>query len=328
MHIPRNSTRTSLSSHPTDQYFCLPRIFLLGFPKCGTTLLYQYIESHPLFAKPRFKESQFWREIVRTDETEYKELEVLLYLFHFFDASKKIKINTKMFSIDASASTVFASSQPYVNIENDVCVVPLLLSKLLPESKLLMIVRNPIDRLWSDFWYFCFRSRWGASGVKVPESILLQGSELFHNYTLFAIGEFLNCINIGHSLFHCTTLEGSVAGEDAACSKVRLSLSMYFVHFVRWLSVFPRSQMLVMRIEDLTSNSLIAMKRVWSFLGVFNHNKVINYKVNSNSVNINSKYADHFKMWPETRDILRDFFYPYNFMLAKLLDDQQYLWKE
>ena len=91
--------------------FCLPSVYLIGFPKCGTSLLYSYVASHPLFAKPRWKEGQFWRDYVRTSGRRYKELDVLIYLYHFHDASNIIIKNRRKFTMDASVSTVYGTLQ-------------------------------------------------------------------------------------------------------------------------------------------------------------------------------------------------------------------------
>lgn len=302
--------KTSL--HPTSQYFCLPKVYLIGFPKCGTTLLYKYFEYHPLFAKPRFKECQFWREYVKTEQDQYKELEVLLYLFHFFRASQMIRENPRMFTIDASASTVFAS-RSQIQIENDMCAIPLILFTVLPQSKFLIVLRNPVDRLWSDFWYFCHYSSWKT---KFNQTALAP--KIFHNYTVSAILHFNNCVE-SHSIFFCAML-GSVAGEDVACTDVRLGLGIYYVHIQRWFSVFPHNQLLLIRMEDLVAEPLKTMKEVWSFVGVFSTTRSIKQKINSNSVN------EEFTMLPETRKELITFYSPFNLMLANLLDDHRYLW--
>lgn len=298
------------------QIFCLPKFYLIGFPKCGTTLLYQYIETHPLFAKPRDKEGQFWREYVKYNAVMFKELQVFMYLFHFYSATKQIHTNQNRFTIDASASTVFSLARPIHTIEYDMCSVPVTIFNALPNSKFVVILRNPIDRLWSDFWYFCSRT---TAFQKKKRLNLVPDSEKFHNYTLSAIRDFNTCLQ-KHNIFHCVMLAGMVGGEEVACADVRLGLGVYFVHLERWLSVFPRDQILAIRMDDLVSNPVMKMNEVWSFLGVPSFDVVpIRTKVNSNSRNA-------YKMLPETRRILSDFFSPHNRMLAKILDNEGYLW--
>lgn len=322
--------KASFTLSHSDHHFCLPSTFLIGFPKCGTTSLYNYIEEHPLMAKPRNKEGQFWREFVRTKQIKYRELQILLYLFHFYGASKAMEFHPEMFTIDASASTVFATSQLYAELDQDVCVVPAMISNVLPNAKFLIIMRNPIDRLWSDFWYFCSRSEWRSKNyrITVPDNILPKASEMFHNLTVLTIREYLDCVNNNHSQFYCATLVGSVSGEAAGCKKVRLGLSMYYIHVLRWFSVIPRHQILLIRLEDLIANVTESMNKVWSFLNVPSISMVLKSKQNNNNWITKGKYIAHFTMLEKTRSILKDFFHPYNLKLAELTNDQRYLWNE
>lgn len=323
------SNRAIFTSTYTYQHFCLPHTFLIGFPKCGTTLLYKYIEEHPLMAKPRSKEGQFWREFVNTEEVNYRELMVLLYLFHFHDASKSIGLHPEMFTLDASVSTVFATRQPF-NDEMDTCVIPALMSSTLPASKYLIIMRNPIDRLWSDFWYFCSRSEWRSNNFKitVPDYVLPIASEMFHNHTVLAIQEYVDCLSKQNSQLFCATLVGSISGEAAGCHRVRLGLSMYYVHIMRWLSVIPQHQILLLRLEDLIESATEGMDRIWSFLNVPSVNTVKKSKQNDNEWITKDKYSAHFTMLKKTRYLLKDFFHPYNLKLAEFTNDQRYLWNE
>lgn len=330
-HVFKSGNKTAFSLSHSDHYFCLPSTFLIGFPKSGTTLLYKYIENHPMMTKPHNKEGQFWREFFATKAIIYQELHTLLYLFHFRSASKAIQYHPQMFTVDASASTVFATPQSYAGIENGVCVVPTLLFQALPKSKLLIIMRNPIDRLWSDFWYFCSLSKWKGKvnhEISVPEYILPIASELFHNLTVLAIQDFVNCMNSNHTQLYCVTFAGSISGEEAGCERLRLSLSLYYSHIVRWFSVFPQKQILLLRLEDLIANSLSTMSKVWSFLDVTNIGTRLKFKVNGNSWIRSKKNSMYFKMWQKTRDLLSNFFHPYNNMLAELLNDHQYLWND
>ena len=321
-NIFKYGNKTLFSSYPTNHFFCLPRSFLIGFPKCGTTLLYEYIQSHPLFANPQVKEGQFWREFVKTSKHQSRELEILLYLFHFSDAAHKIRRNPRMFTIDASASTVFAASQPLQNVEEDMCFVPLLIRKTLPNSKFIIIMRNPIDRLWSDFWYFCPPSKWSSYNIQENAA-----AEIFHNQTLKALKDFNDCVSSNYTFFYCITVSGSISGEEAACNSLRLGLSIYYPHILRWSSVFPKKQLLLIRIEDLISDSAKTMNLVWTFLEVPLHNRrIIKERVNSNLWITKGKY--NFQMLLTTKIILKQFFSAHNRMLARLLDDERYLWND
>ncbi len=318
------------SSHVFSKInFCLPLVYLIGVPKCGTSLLYTYISSHPLFAKPQWKEGQFWRDFLTVKNEKYQELEVLIYLYHFFEASRRITKNLKMFTIDASASTVYATLPYSGDTEKATCTVPYLLHHLLPTTKIMVILRNPIQRLWSDYWYFCSYFNWRVNGVyKVPRHIPNVASQLFHNLTVAAINRFQTCISEGKNVMYCSVLENSSPAQDTACTTVRLGLSMYYFHLIKWFNIFPRKQIQVVRLEDLSKFPHSTMKIVWDFLeipGVFVNSKVTE---NKNPWISNSFYRSSFVLLPETEFLLKQFFMPYNAKLSLLLDDNKYLWND
>ena len=325
---------SSWSSVTNREFFCLPKVYLGGIPKCGTTTLYNLIVSHPNIEQPFDKEGQFWREFVLAPNQTYRDLEVLLYLYHFNSASKHMKSNYNQhpkFTIDASASTVFASAKKWVSVEMDMCMVPLILSQVLPETKLIFILRNPTDRLWSDYWYFCSRNRWMDKNgrVVVPDSVLDKSSEIFHNLSISVIQEFLDCVRHGASEFECTVRAYSDTGEIHACQKVRLGISLYYFHIVKWLSVFKRDQLMFVRMEDLIRDPYSVVSAVWRFMDLNpvpkNHFKT-DVRTNINTWIGSDKYKENFKMLTMTRKLLDTFFAPYNERLAKLLNNDKYLW--
>ena len=318
------------------EFFCMPKVYLSGFPKCGTTTLYNLMILHPSIVQPFDKEGQFWREFVLAPDQTYRELEVLLYLYHFNSASKHMKISSPQhpkLTIDASASTGFASAKKWKNVEKDMCMIPIVLSKVLPDTKLIFILRNPTDRLWSDYWYFCSRNKWKDKNgqIVVPDLAFEKSSEIFHNHSVSVVQEFLDCLKHNASGFECTMRAYSDTGEIHACLKPRLGISLYYYHVVRWLSIFERKQLMFMRMEDLSNDPYTTLSSVWRFIDLKpippNHFKT-NVKANANTWIVSKKNKENFKMWPETRQLLDAFFAPYNNLLAILLNDNKYLWKE
>ena len=325
----------NLNDLTNRKLFCIPKVYLVGFPKCGTTTLYNQLLMHPSVVPPFDKEGQFWREFVLAPNQTYRDLEVLLYLFHFSSASNRIKVGSQRyprFTIDASASTSFASAKRWKNVKMDMCMIPIILSNVLPDTKLIFILRNPVDRLWSDYWYFCSRNKWMDKNgqIVVPDSVLAKSSEIFHNHTISVVQEFLNCVKSGISKFECTMRAYSDTGEIHACQKTRLGISLYYYHVVRWLSVFKREHIMFVRMEDLSNDPYSVVSSVLHFMDLQpisrSHFKT-NMKTNANTWIVSKKNKLKFKMWPETRQLLNTFFTPYNKLLAVLLNDDKYLWK-
>lgn len=137
---------TSSSHTLKENYYCMPKTLVMGFPECGATLMHRNLCSHQEYAEPHWKELHFWRELVRTSDIRYKEMEVLLYLNHFRSPSQRIEKREKTFLTDASISTVFTSAQPFRQ-EEDTCVIPLTLFSIAPHVKFVILLRNPVEQL-------------------------------------------------------------------------------------------------------------------------------------------------------------------------------------
>lgn len=299
---------------PADYFLCLPNTFVIGFPHCGAALMHRNFEVHPDFAESSWREPHFWRELARHRDGKYRELDVLLYLFHFYEASQKIKERRKVFITDASTSTVYISAQPFEK-EEDLCVVPMTMFNILPLANFIVIMRNPIDMMWSDFWFFCSKT----SRFKTATGAV----ETFHEFAVTAINKFMECM-AKQTLLYCATAASSSYGEESSCKRVRLGLGLYYVHLRRWFSVYPREQFLTIQYEDWLSNFSSTMDDVWSFIGVSPATESVQDEGSPDPWAKHFQQSD-FKMLPETRKLLREFYLPYNKMLARLLNQQQYL---
>ena len=320
----------SKSQH-SPSFFCLPNVYLAGFPKCGTTTLYYMIAVHPDVAKPLSKEGHFWSTFTKPGSYMDKQIQFLWYLTHFKSAAEKIRRSPKDITIDGSPSTIWAYTK-YPVPETDHCIRPSMISSVAPNSKFIVIMRDPARRLHSDFWYFCTNTHWWHNGKRVmPKKYEQHGDEIFYNITKQAITLFQNCLKLGESKFECVR-RATMGYNVSDCVPVRLGLSLYYYHLVSWLRVFPRKNFLFLRTEDLAEDSYLVMKKVWKFLGLREQNKqslvgVLAKKLNTNDWMKNPKYKATFTMRPETVKLLNTFYEPHNKLLAKLLSDNKYLWK-
>jgi hypothetical protein len=107
----------------------LPNFLIVGFPKCGTTSLYNYLNQHPQIYMPLIKEPGFftraWPHLVKTVE-DYKAL--------FADVTGEIAIGE--------------ASPMYIE---DPEVPDRIIDILGADVKIIIMIRNPIDRAYS-FW--------------------------------------------------------------------------------------------------------------------------------------------------------------------------------
>lgn len=328
-----NITFSFQRSFSHSNYFCVPKIILGGFPKAGTTYLYNIIVSHPGIKKPMAKEQHFWREFIHHPKMD-SFVSILVYLYQYKRAAESMELATdSVVSIDGSASTVFSSAQHWVDINKDICIAPILLSRLLPHSKYIFILREPAERLWSDFWYSCSKKHLKSidGNTSKFENIVNTSAEFFHNTTVRAVQHFKSCLSQNRSTFECVMKANSDVGAHSACKSVRLGLSIYYYHLVKWYGLIPRDHIFLLRFEDLVNDTKNSINGLWAFLELeelrWSDVQLLLHKIKKNSLGswMKGVKSESFKMLPETRELLTTFFRPFNAKLTSLVNDNFFM---
>ena len=320
--------------------FCLPQVYIAAFPKCGTTALYYMLKNHPLVATSLRKEGHFWSTFTEASGTYTdKLLHSLWYLHQFQVAARKISKSPKSITIDASPSTLWRTVHE-LESESDALVLPSVIHELTPTARFIVIMRDPVKRLFSDFWFFCSNQNWVRKNgrVVVPDSYIESGRQIFHNLTAEAINSFHSCVvNSAVSVFYECVRRASIGSDTSksACFPLRLGIGMYYYHIQHWMQVFSREQFLFLRSEDLLLTPYQTMKKVWNFLSFAPQTElqVNSFLAKKHGWNTNEwikeeNYREKFKMLPETKKMLREFYRPHNEKLVQLLSDSHYLWDD
>lgn len=201
-------------------------------------------------------------------------------------------------------------------------------------------MRDPVKRLFSDFWYFCAnKNHWGG-GHKIPQNYMDYAPQIFHNLTVKAINEHKVCISDtsrnknGRALAEFTCLRKATLGYEGegSCFPLRLGVGMYYYHIVKWMNVYPRKNFHFLRLEDLAVDSYGCVEKIWKFLG-FSPLTKENFESSLKGLIMNEmnwiklpKYKERFYMLPETEKLLAEFYEPINLKLAQLLQSDDYLW--
>lgn len=107
--------------------FCLPRFYILGEMKCGTTTLYQLLAKHPRIALPRTKEPRY---LMRG---RHEDTSISRYSFEFEAAALRPD------TITFDASPVHLGS----------AIAPPWLRRFLPTARLIVLLRDPVQRAYS-----------------------------------------------------------------------------------------------------------------------------------------------------------------------------------
>nr|XP_022345100.1 carbohydrate sulfotransferase 15-like isoform X1 [Crassostrea virginica]XP_022345101.1 carbohydrate sulfotransferase 15-like isoform X1 [Crassostrea virginica] len=337
--ISRNirTTMTELMKHwaeriskekPARRLRCLPYFLIVGQPKCGTTDVYRKIVKHPDVINPPIKELHWWsrnRQGRRLNYTDIIPLSDYIDMFDMAayrienrhahgpevtnpDASYHHKVTG-----EASASILWENDDWFHFKENTGFTEPKYTSAdyirhVIPKVKVIICVRNPTDRLYSDYLYF----------TKTNKS-----AEDFHNAVSYAVEVYKNCTE-RHSVRYCVYNR-----TIAYMSRVRLRLGMYSVYIKDWLRVFPKSQVLILSLEDYAKHTRKILNQVYKFLDISSLDSDQMRSIVKLKVANKRKKGDRSVglMLNETRQLLNEFYEPYNQELADIMDDDQFLWE-
>ena len=112
-------------------------------------------------------------------------------------------------------------------------------------------------------------------------------------------------------------------------SAARLRVGLYERFIREWLDVFPREQMLFIKFEEYVDNQFdIIQNQIFPFLGVpkLTLRRASELKNALEKSTGSNKTHKNLTVLPETEEILRNFYGPYNRELSKLLGDDKWLW--
>ncbi|XP_063819375.1 carbohydrate sulfotransferase 15-like [Pseudophryne corroboree] len=308
---------------------CLPHFYIIGQPKCGTTDLYDRLRLHPNIHFSVIKEPHWWTRrrfgIMELDEPFQKPFPLEDYLDLFDLASQNIHDHHRedteletgwtdpILTGEASPSTMWDNSPWFYFYDNVTNTEPPVLIQdfihaIQPRAKFIAILRDPVERLYSDYLYF---------GIANKSAID------FNNKVNESLQMFESCLR-DSSLRSCaynTTLNEVLP--------VRLQVGLYVVYLWDWLSVFDPDQFLILRLEDHAANISQSMRLVYKFLslGPLSDEQAasIAHKQASNSRRPDDRNLG--PMLPHTRQLLLDFYRPYNQKLSQVLANNAYMWE-
>jgi N-acetylgalactosamine 4-sulfate 6-O-sulfotransferase len=305
---------------------CIPGVYFIGFPKSGSSQLFQLMKRNPEIVTGINKEPHWWTRVPFNAKFPHNILAIFRYLMHFQDASHHIASDTPhALAIDASQSTVWDTRET-----KNACILPSLVHSMVPTAKYIVMMRDPVDRLYSDFTFLC-EKRWETQKLKsIPDDYLQNGPELFHRTAKLEIEEFEECL-LNHRLQVCThrALYGRESVTNNVCGRVRLGISLYHVHIAQWLKVIPRHQFLFLRTEDLATDSYKLINEVWNFLNLPSQPReeledVLNSRTNYSPV----AHMKALQLQPKTREMLEKFYSSHDLELAKMLNNDAFLWRD
>jgi hypothetical protein len=204
----------------TSPFRPLPDFLVLGAQKAGTTALYEYLRRHPQISGPSWKEVSFFDRHWARGESWYRG--------NFPNVARTRGKHVG----EASPSYVFHP------------LAPRRVQEVVPEARLIVLVRNPVDRALSQYNH---EVALGREPLPFEEALDVEEERLR--------GE-----------------QERMAADPRYFSREWWSHTYkargrYAEQLERWLAVFPREQLLVLPSDDLGSEPARAHAQVLEFLG-------------------------------------------------------------
>ena len=241
----------------------LPDFLIIGAQKGGTTFLYNALRRHPYFKAATKKEIHFF------DTQKYAKKGLDWYREQF--PSPKIKNGAKVLTGEASPYYMFHP------------LVPRRVAECLPDVRLIALLRNPIDRAYSDYQH---KVRQGNEELSFEDAIDAEEERI--------AGE----------------QEKIHAREDYMSRAYRrytyLLRGIYVDQIQEWHRYFDSEQLLIIKSEDFREEPESALKQVQAFLGLPERGLDIEV-VQGRNVGGYQQQMD-----PQTRRRLQVYFEPHN----------------
>lgn len=208
-----------------------PNFFIVGAPRCGTTSMSEYLRQHPqvFFSSP--KEPNYFNTDVEESFRKRK-------LFAGLDPGEARKRYLQIFETAGNhhkavgEGTVF-----YLKSE----VAPGKIRKFNPEARLIVMLRNPVDAVYS--WYNCM-----------------------HNVDMMEdVGDFEKAWDLQHERAKGELIPPDC--EDVQFLKYREMYS-YGEQMERLFEVFPEKQVLIIYFNELRDHPRYVYRKTLKFLGL------------------------------------------------------------
>jgi len=304
---------------------------IIGWPKCGTSSLYYYINDHPFAEECRVKETDFFEYWSVHPKVEQR-------LGHQYYASLFPVLYPP--KVSGEATTKYSMDLQ----------VPARIKESLPFVRLLVAFRNPPDQIYSNYlmtirWITKHNAEPGAKQFALPppfDQFINQGKKCFQDRPKKCSVAYAAQGNgpASRKPVDLYNWAGSLPAGNGNWPKIactyqckRLGDTIYADYMENWLDVFPIDQFAFVRTEELEKNGAAVMTEVsyHLYLPEHDYSQVLTKAVNTKKVpdiyNVTSReHMEKQKNVDEidrpTRAWLTRFFYPHNFRLENMLQTE------
>jgi hypothetical protein len=263
-------------------YGTLPDFIIIGAQRCGTTSLYDYLISDRQIVGALYKEVHFF---------DFKFHKGLNFYAEFFPTQLSPTILGRRIS---SRPFAVGEASPYYLMHPD---LPNRIATTLPHVKMIVCLRNPIDRAYSHFHHERNMRREPFPTFEealAHEQVRLDGEEA----KLATIPQYFSNSHWRYAYKQAGLYDGYIS---------------------KWLDFFPREQFLFVKSENMFKDPQSTVNDVLRFLGLDD-----NWRFDSKRFKIDSaNYKDRIN--PGTYQQLQEYFAPHNERLGSLIGPE-YRW--
>lgn len=260
---------TSAFRRATASLRPLPDFLIIGANKCGTTSLHNYLNQHPRIREGMYKEVHFFDRYHRYANG------LSWYRSHF-------PIRT------AEDAFLLGESTPEYLFNP---AVPDRVADVMPDARLIVLLRNPVDRAYSHYHH---SKRVGREPLSFEKAIDAEPDRLDGELDAHASTPTYDDQSYEHYSY--------------------LARGRYLEQIERWLQHYDREQMLILQSETLFERPESTTHRAFDFLGLSAHPIHVERAFNTGG------YRD--AMDPDVRARLNDYFAAPNEALFDFLGEE------
>lgn len=256
----------------SSQFRALPEFVIIGAQKSGTSSLYNYLSQHSQIQHPLVhkKEVHFFDGGLDPKKDSYRN-GIRWYRAHF--PLEKGKNNERIICGEASPLYLFNP------------LVPNRMKESIPNTKLIVILRDPVERAISHYFH---NKRHGLENLSFEEAIMKEEKRVF---PAFNNNNFKDFRYIHYSY------------------KMR---GQYAEQINRYLKLFPRRNIFITKSSDFFRDPRLKLSHIFDFLGILDESSKLD--VTPKNIGKNKHKIDK-----NMEKYLKSYFYLYNEELYKLI---------
>jgi len=211
----------------TSSIRLLPDFIIIGAQRCGTSSLYKYLVKHPLVASSLRKEIHYFDNNYKKGLRWYRAHFPSILYKNFYKQIRKQEIITG----EASPYYLF---HPHA---------PKRIFDILPRNKLIILLRNPVDRAYS---HYNHEINLGVETLSFKEAIEIEEKRLSGEVEKILSDENYYSFNHNHYSY--------------------LSRGIYVDQIKKWINLFPKNQILIIKSENFYNETQKIYSKVLEFL--------------------------------------------------------------